>query len=55
MGNKKKGLLTYYAGYEKHLRKFYKRQFWKGERFEEKKELNKVTLKDESDISKKSK
>ncbi|PPK95852.1 hypothetical protein LY01_01445 [Nonlabens xylanidelens] len=37
----KKGYLTRYQGYEKHLRKYLKRKFWKGERFEEKKEIKK--------------
>lgn len=42
----KKGLLTYYAGYEKHLRKFYKRKFWKGERFEKKRRLKNGSIED---------
>lgn len=32
MANKKKGNLTVSGEWAKHLRKFLKRQFWKGER-----------------------
>jgi hypothetical protein len=32
MANKKKGNLTVAGEWAKHLRKFLKRQFWKGER-----------------------
>lgn len=41
MSHKQKGQLTTSSEWAKHLRKFGKRFFWKSERFEEKKEIDK--------------
>ena len=41
MANKRKGHLTTSSEWRKHLRKFFHRQFWKGERKEEKKYIDK--------------
>jgi len=41
MAHKKKGQLTTSGEWAKHLRKFLKRQFWKGERVAGKKLVNK--------------
>ncbi len=42
MATKKKGQLNTASEYAKHLRKFGKKLFWKGERSEEKKKLKKL-------------
>jgi hypothetical protein len=39
MSQKRKGQLTTNSEWAKHLRKFLRRKFWKGERFAEKKEI----------------
>lgn len=39
MANKKKGQLTSSSEWAKHLRKYLKRQFWKGERTASKKSV----------------
>jgi hypothetical protein len=39
MATNKKGNLTRPVEYAKHLRKFMKRKFWKGERMQERKEI----------------
>jgi hypothetical protein len=41
LANKKKGQLTTTGEWAKHLRKFLKRQFWKGERKAVKKMIHK--------------
>ena len=41
MSHKRKGQLTVTKEWAKHLRKFWRRQFWKGERHAEKKLVRK--------------
>ncbi len=41
MAHKRKGQLTTSPEWAKHLRKVWKRHFWKGERLEEKSEIKK--------------
>ena len=41
MAHKKKGHLTFTKEWAKHLRKFWRRQFWKGERTAGKKLIRK--------------
>jgi hypothetical protein len=41
MSHKKKGQLTVSGEWAKHLRKFLRRQFWKGERAASKKAISK--------------
>ena len=41
MSHKQKGQLTVTKEWAKHLRKFWRRQFWKGERYAEKKLVRK--------------
>jgi hypothetical protein len=41
MSNKRKGQISSYSEWAKHLRKIGKRFFWKKERIEEKKEISK--------------
>lgn len=41
MAHKRKGQLTVTTEWAKHLRKFWRRQFWKGERIAEKKSIRK--------------
>ena len=40
MANKRKGQLTSWIDWNKHLRKIGKRMFWKGERLAEKEMIN---------------
>lgn len=40
MAGKRKGQLTSSSEWAKHLRNYFKRKFWKGERQEEKKEID---------------
>jgi hypothetical protein len=47
MSQKRKGQLTTNSEWAKHLRKFLKRQFWKGERFAQKREIEKELSKRE--------
>ncbi len=42
MATKKKGHLSTHSEWAKHLRKFGKKMFWKGERTQEKKEIKKT-------------
>jgi len=51
MATKKKGQLTASGEWAKHLRKIGKRFFWKAERKEEKKEIEKEILEDTSNES----
>ena len=44
MSNKRKGQLTSYSEWHKHLRKIGKRFFWKGERKAEKKLIDKEII-----------
>lgn len=43
MSHKKKGHLTTSKEWAKHLRKYWRKVFWKGERFAEKKVIKKRT------------
>jgi hypothetical protein len=46
MSNKRKGQLTVSKEWAKHLRKFWKSQFWKGERTESKKIIRQIIEKE---------
>lgn len=42
MSNKRKGHITVSREWAKHLRKYFKREFWKGERFAQKRLIKSI-------------